>query len=303
MNLETKVEVTSIGNMADKVMFLSIEFNRFGNSRQADVEVANTNANQNRFHHSKKLLESPELKAIHNADIACRLWVDAQPTVWKYGRHARIVGYEGVKSVMEHLTEYKNITRPALVKKFVAVYLDQVAEAQKAATGLGDQFNPADFPSLQDIEKEFDFTFQLLSFSTPENLKKISPELFEMEKSKKEAMFSVAVEDWKSGRRAILQEMVKHILEILKPEDGKKKRLRGETVTKLQDFLKTFNLDSVPDDTELQTEVSKLQLLMTGIDADKIKESDNLKEQLIAGFQQSNENLAGLVTTSGRKFR
>ncbi|PWT76234.1 MAG: hypothetical protein C5B59_07120 [Bacteroidetes bacterium] len=303
MNLDTQIEVTTIGNLSDKTMFLVMEFNRFGNSRQADVEVANTTANQKRFKHSKKLLESPELDAIRKADMALRLWVDAQPTVWRYGKNMRIVGYEGVKTVLEACSSYKNVARPALVAKFRDMYLQRVAEAQATATGLGDQFNSQDFPSVQDIEKEFSFTYNLTSFSTPEQLKKYAPELFEMEQAKKAEQFSLAVEDWKAGRRAILQEMVGHLLDILKPEEGKKKKLHAATVTKLQDFLKTFDLDSVPDDVELQSEVAKLKLLMSGVDADKIKESDNLKAQLVEGFQAATSNLSNLVTTTGRKFR
>lgn len=300
MNLNSKVEVTTLGNLADKTMFLTLEFSRFGNSRQADVEVANTTADQKRFRHTKKLLESVELKAIEKADNALRHWLDAQLTVTRYGKSTRIVGYEGIKAVFAACRTYQKLTRPALVQKFVDVYLQRVAESQAA---LGDQFDASQFPTVQQVEQEFAFDFQLLSFSTPESLKSYAPEIFEMEKEKKEQMFSLAVDDWKQGRRAILQGMVNHILDILTPEEGKKKRLQGKTITKLQEFLNTYDLNSVPDDSDLQSDVAKLKLLMAGVDIDKIKESDNLKVSLVEGLKQASGSIATLVTNTGRKFR
>jgi hypothetical protein len=127
--------------------------------------------------------------------------------------------------------------------------------------------------------------------------------MYAAEKEKLSESFSLAVEDWKQGRRLILQEMVAHLFEILKPEEGKKKKLHTTAVTKLQDFLKTFDLDSVPDDADLQADVIKLKLLMDGVDADKIKESDNLKAALVEGFSAVNANMTTLVVNSGRKFR
>ena len=300
MNLNAEVTVQTVSNLADKTMFLTLEFNRFGNSRQADVEVANTTADQTRFTHSKKLLNSPELKAIQKADNALRNYIDMQPTVWKYGKSMRVVGFEGVDHIDEVCENYQTITRPGLVTKFVDVYLERIAEAQKQ---LGDKFNAQDYPTLAQVKEEFAFTYQLVSFSTPEGLKASHPKLYAKEKEKATKMYSLAVEDWKNGRRAILQEMVNHLLSILTPEEGKKKKLHATAVTKLQTFLDTFDLGSVPDDDGVKGDVAKLKMLMQGVDADKIKESDNLKAELVAGFTAANANLSTLVTSTGRKFR
>lgn len=296
MKVDTQIEVTTLGNLADKTMFLTLEFNRFGNSRKADVEVANTTAQQNRFSHSKQLLDSPELKAIAKADAALRVWIDTQPACWKHGKSTRVVGYDSVAVILEACKNYEKVTRPALVEKFVEVYLQRIAEAQKA---LGDKFNGNDYPSVDAVRQEFSFDWNLLSFSTPEKLKTISPEFFAKEQEK----LQLAVDEWKQGRRAILQEMVTHLLGVLNPEEGKKKRLHAVAVTKLQDFLKTFDLNSVPDDAELHAEVVKLKALMAGVDVDKIKESDNLKADLVKQFTEVSASVSTLVTSSGRKFR
>lgn len=300
MNLNTEVQVETLTSLADKTMFLTLEFNRFGNLRQADVEVANTTAQQSRFSHSKRLLDSPELKNIMKADTALKMWIDAQPACWRYGKAMRVVGYEAIETVFDACEKYQKVTRPTIVQAFLDVYLQQVAEAQAA---LGDTFVASEYPTLAQVKSEFSFDYKLLSFSTPEKLKTISPSMYAKEKEKLTESFNLALEDWKQGRRAILQEMVAHLLDVLQPEEGKKKKLHTTAVTKLQDFLTTFDLGSVPDDVDLQADVLKLKLLMTGVDAEKIKESDNLKAALVEGFSAVNQNMATLVVTSGRKFR
>jgi hypothetical protein len=117
-------------------------------------------------------------------------------------------------------------------------------------------------------------------------------------------MFKLAADEYVKGRRVILNEMVSQLKDIVTPStDGKKKRLCKTTVTKLQEFLDTYNLTSVPEDAELQADVKKLQALMAGVDADKIKESDNLKATLAEGFAEVKQHMDTLVTVTGRKIR
>jgi len=100
-----------------------------------------------------------------------------------------------------------------------------------------------------------------------------------------------------------LKEYVDKLLGVLKPTDGKKKKLTKSSITKLQDFLNTFNLRNVTDDLQLQVEVDKLKMIMSGVDADKIKESDSLKVDLTAKFAEASTTLTNLVEVTGRKFR
>ena len=301
MTPETKIETVSLGSLADKTMFLSLEFKRFGNSRQADVVIANTTADQDRFRHSKRLLESPELKPITKADNALRNYIDKQPAVWSYTTSTRCVGYEAVETVYEACENYQKITRPVLIKAFLDVYVQRVSEA---AADLGSEFNAADYPTIDQVAAEFDFTFQLMSFSTPQNLSVISPKIFHAEKSKKVEMFKLAADVYTQGRRTLLNEMLSQLIAVVSPKtDGKKKRLRPETVTKLQEFLDTYNLNSVPEDAELQADITKIKALMAGVDADKIRESDNLKAAIATGFSDVKQHLDTLVTVTGRKIR
>lgn len=297
---EGTIEAINLQNLSDKTMFLNLEFNRFGNSRKVDVEV-NTDANQSRFNHSKQLLNSPELKEIARADAALRIWIDAPTRCWRYGGSMRLVPLSVVEEVRVTCKNYETITRPSLIKAFVDTYLSYVADAKKE---LGSQFNQGDYPSVETVEQEFSFKYQFLSFSTPEKLKLISPELYEEEKEKAHQTLMSAAEDLRAGMRAVFQDMLEGLLEVLKPEiDGKKKRLHGSKIVKLQEFLNTFDLRNVTDDLELQGQVTKLKMLMEGVSVDQVKESDNLKADMVAKFSEVSSNLKTLVQATGRKFR
>lgn len=287
-------------SLTQKTIFFILEFNRFGNSRKADVE-AKTTANQNRFRHSKQLLDSPELAEIIKQDNALRVWLDKPNRCWKYGKSMRVLSFDQVDEVFEKCSEYEHKIRPALIDAFCAKYIDQVAQAQK---DLGPQWVAKDYPSVEDVRKEFDMEWKFPTMETSEKLKVLSPKLYALEVEKEASKLAVVTEEITQGMRTLMKEYVDKLLDTLSPStDGKKKKLHASAVVKLQEFLNTFNLRNVTDDAQLGAEVAKLKMLMSGVDADKIKESDTLKADLVAAFDSASKNLDNLVETKGRKFR
>jgi hypothetical protein len=86
--------------------------------------------------------------------------------------------------------------------------------------------------------------------------------------------------------------------------DGKKKKLYETNVTKLQEFLNTFDIRNVTDDTELQNEVAKLKGIMEGVDVEKLRESDNLKVTVSEKLTEAKAQLSTIIGTQvSRKFR
>jgi hypothetical protein len=294
----SEATIQNMDQLADKTCFLLIEFNRFGNSRKVDVKVE-TAASQDRFRHNKTLLNSPELQEIAKRDSALRVWLDKPNRCWRLGASMRCVAYDLVDEVFEKCNAYLN-ERPSLVEACGQVYLQQIAEAQK---DLGPQFNADDYPTLEEFLKEFDMTFKILTFSTPEKLKITSPKVYAMEKAKESEQLKLASVEIRAAQRVLLAEYVNKLLETLKPTEGKKKKLHKATVEKLQDFLITFDLRNVTDDAELKTQVDKLQLIMAGVDTEKIKNSDNLKADIIKSFSEASEFVSNLPEVKGRKIR
>ena len=289
-------------DLTSKTILLTVEFSRFGNSRKADVE-ANTTAVQNRFVHTKRLLNSPELAEIVKQDAALRSWLDKPNRSWKYGGRSgtmRVLSLDQVEEVFDRIYKYEHEIRPELIKAFGAAYLAQVAEAQ---TDLGPQFDAKEYPPVEEVLASFEMYWTFPSYSTDEKLKVISPKLYALKTEEAAGKLTIAVEEIQQGMRVLLKEYVDKLLGVLTPTEGKKKKLTKSSITKLQDFLNTFNLRNVTDDAQLQVEVDKLKMIMSGVDAEKIKESDSLKVDLSAVFAASSTNLTNLVEVTGRKFR
>jgi len=295
------IEVTNVSNFADKTMFLSLEFERYGNSRKAEVQVV-TDGKQDRFASSKRLLNSPELAAIHKADNALKQWIDAPHRCWKYGRSGlRICPMDIVLSVREQCLQYQKVDRPKLVAAAKAVYLDQIKQAE---IDLGKDFRASDYATLEEFESEFSFVFKFFSFDTPEKLKMISPQLFEEEKAKNEETMKSFAEEMTAGMRLYFHSAVSNLLDALKPDsDGKQKKLQPRTVEKLQEYFSTFDFKNIANDAELKAEVDKIKLVMSGIDAEKIRNNEGLQADLAKQLEEVKNSMSAVVETKGRKIR
>lgn len=297
-----QVETLNLTDIVSKTCTLFVSFGRFGNSRKAEVEVK-TDALQSRFRTSKRLLESEELADIKKADTAFRQWLDSPVRCWKYGKSAlRLLPWTQFEEVYNACVKYQQIDRPPLVEKFLAVYLDQVAQAK---IDLKEQARDNNFPSIDEVRAEFDFKFEILNFGTPDKIKSISPAIYEAEKQKQIQSLADASSELRDSMRYVCSEMVNKLLEAVTPSsDGKKKKLFDTTVTKLQEFLNTFDLRNVTDDVVLQTEIAKLKGIMAGVDTEKLRESGNLKVSIAEKLGEAKLQLASIVGNKvSRKFR
>ena len=70
------IETTDLTSLSDKTCFLRLNFGRFGVTRKVDIGIQ-SEAVESRFTHQKKLLVSPELKAIAKADNEIKAQIDA----------------------------------------------------------------------------------------------------------------------------------------------------------------------------------------------------------------------------------
>jgi hypothetical protein len=293
----TEIQTQVLDNLTDKTVFLKLNFGRFGVTRQVAVEIK-SEAVESRFSHQKKLLVSPELKAITKADAEIRAKIDSLCLPYDVGiRFAPIASVEQINQI---LSEYK-IARKDLINAFMNAYETQVQEAQGE---LKEFFSDSDYPLAHEIEAQFTFSYQFISFSVPGHLQNVAPSVFAAEKEKAHEMLMEAAAGISQALATTAHELVSNLADKLSSdEDGKKKKLHATAVTKLQEFLNGFDLRNVTDSVELKNEMDKLKEIMSGVDVDKIKHSDNLRIDLQAKFKEAAENIGNLVVATGRKFR
>jgi len=192
--------------------------------------------------------------------------------------------------------------REQLVKAFLAAYPSLCLDAAKRLRGL---YNPADYPPVSDVAREFGFSWQYVSFGVPEQLKGISQEVWEQEREKAAQRMAEASCEIQQVLRESMAKLVQHMAERLKEGgDGKPLRFKETTVSNLVEFLTTFDFRNVTDDTELQALVAQARQLLQGVNADDLRTTGELRTKV----QQGMAGIAGhldtmLKRTGGRKFR
>ena len=92
-------------------------------------------------------------------------------------------------------------------------------------------------------------------------------------------------------RESILAGLVNHMVDRLEASDsGKPKVFKKSTVANLCDFLATFDFRNISDDGELKEQVEKTRALLSGVTAEEIRTTADLRSRLKTGMSRSPPN-------------
>jgi len=283
----TDTNEKNLGNIADKILFLTINCTRLGNLRTAKVSL-NTNAAESMFHTAKKLLDSKELKQIAKRDGEIKASLDKYSMPFKMG--SVVVPSVSGPTVRKILVDYRDVERPALVKALVSVYLEQVAASKFL---LKDQWDESQYLPVEEVAGEFSFDFMLFSLSLPESMKDEAQE-----------KITSAVACINDALAAAAQEMVEKLASSLKPDaDGKFGKVYDKPFIALQEFLANVDIRNVTNHAQLKAQTDKLKALLAGVDPQKVRDNDGLRISLAAGMSEATDALTSMVQRKGRVFR
>jgi len=283
----TDTNEQDLGNIASKILFLTINCTRLGNLRTSHVAL-NTNANEGMFHTAKKLLNSPELKMIAARDGQIKKSI--MPYAMPYKLGAVIVPTVSGPAVREILKAYRDVERPALVKALVDVYDERVGESMLLLKG---EFDATQYLSKDQVAAEFAFDYMLVSLELPESLKDEAQETI--------TSATAAVNE---ALAYSAQVMVDKLAQSLKPDaDGKFGKIYDKQFSVLQEFLATFDMKNVTSNADLKKQMDKLKALMAGVDPEKVRNNDGLRLGLTEGFSEAAAALHTMVQRKGRVFR
>ena len=173
-------------------------------------------------------------------------------------------------------------TAGSLVDAFLSAYPSLCQDAAKRLRGL---YNPADYPPVDEVAREFGFSWQYVSFGVPDQLKGISREVWEQEREKAAQRMAEASSEIQHVLRESMAKLVQHMADRLKEgPDGKPLRFKESTVSNLVEFLTNFEFRNVTDDNELQTLVSQARELMQGVTADDLRTTGDLRSKVQQGM-------------------
>ena len=285
-------------NVTEKTVCISITFGALGNSRKVSTSEVEVDADKSMIRVNKTLLDAAELKAITKHDGELRSWlVDISlPSFFRAGFY--LVPIAAIQKVQERLTEGQT-KRADLIEAFLKVYKQRKSEAETRLKGL---YNPTDYPAPSRVRAMFVFEWSWISFTTPGKLKEISATFFEQEQQKAATKWAQATEEITLLLREQLKEMVDHMVERLTPgEDGKANRFHSSSLANLNQFFENFKLRNVTDDAQLDMIVQSAQQLLSGVDAQSIRDNEAVRDNTAKGLGLVKQCLDSLVVEAGSR--
>lgn len=294
-----KVQVPT--NLADTTVILNLELSRVNNTARlkSDTKAVKTDIDRKMLHLSVSLFDSKELRECWNFLYALKaqIWRMTVPSFLRGGLY--MIKVEGVEEVENLLNKAVEDFQP-LVNSFAAVVDEQREKSKKM---LGPAYDPSKFPSQEEVLQAFGIKWNWLSMSTPSSLKQIQKGLFEKEAAKAEESLRNAVEEIVVMLTVEAKELCDHLVERLTPnEDGKPKVFRESAVSNITEFLAHFNMRAVGTTKELQEQVERMRKLLSGVDAKTLRDNDQLKADVHAGFAKVAASLDKLVIAKPSRY-
>ena len=286
-------------DLARKTVCIKVRLSRMGNTRQVSTSHIEADADKDLLRVSKHLVDSAELKAIGRFDGEIRRYLYNICLPFEIGIH--LLPIAALEQVEQRLRQFA-VDRTELVKAFLAAYPSLCVDAARRLRGL---YNPTDYPSGEDVAREFGFSWQYVSFGVPDQLKGISQEVWEQEREKAAQRMAEASSEIQQVLRETMAKLIQHMADRLKTGgDDKPLRFKESTVSNLVEFLANFEFRNVTDDTELQRLVTEARGLLQGINADDLRTTGELRtkvQQGMAGIAAQLDTM--LMRAGGRKFR
>ena len=286
-------------DLARRTVCIKLRLNRLGNSRKVSTSQVEVDTDKALIRVSKSLLDSDELRTISSLDGEVRRYLYDICLPFETGIHLCPIPL--LESVEGKLREFKD-QRAELVGSFLAAYPVLCQDAAKRLRAL---YDPRDYPPGEEIEKQFGFHWRYVTFGVPDQLKEISTKLWSEEREKAAQVMAEAADEIQQVLRVAMAELVRHMRDRLKDgPDGKPLKFKESTVKNLVEFLGTFDFRNVTDDQELKSQVDKARSMLTGVSAEDLRSTADLRTNVQQGMASISAYLdTMIVKKAGRKFR
>src|SRR5438876_1578205 len=281
-------------DVAKKTVCIKVRLSTMGNTRKVSTAQIEADADKDLLRVSKQLVDSAELKAIARFDGEMRRFLYNICLPFEIGIH--LLPIAALETVEYRLRQFAE-DRRQLVNAFLSAYPSLCQDAARRLRGL---YNPADYPPVEDVAREFGFSWQYVSFGVPDQLKAISAEVWEQEREKAAQRMAEASAEIQTVLRESMAKLVQHMADRLKEApDGKPLRFKETTVSNLIEFLTNFEFRNVTDDSELQALVAQVRELLQGVNADDLRSTGDMRTNVQTGMTELAAQLDTLLMRTG----
>jgi hypothetical protein len=282
----------------EQPIFLQIGISRMGDKRGVSSEEIDVDADKDLVKVRKVIFKAASFDKIKRLDSEIRRYVRSVCFPYETGLH--LIPQRIVTQVYDQLEKYSDM-RYELVCLFARDFESIKLEFPEKLRKL---YNAKDY-EVGDIVAQFSMSWQTLKLEVPPDLEQISKATFTEEKKKLQARMQEVYEEARMILRETCFQLVSHLRKSLESDPyGGPKRLSTSTVTKLQEFLGTFELRNITNDEELGGLVNQLKSLTMGIDAESLRTMEGLRmrvrHELEAAEIKLNESV---IVTPARRIK
>ncbi len=278
-----------------KATVLQLQFRRLGISRKVKTDAidvkkqdGDTEADKALVSVTKKILDSPELKAIERHDNETARWVDSQkcgPAFANQGGFHLVALSE--KPRIEGYLDRRGEDRAVLVDRFLDLLSLRIDETRQR---LGPLARGINYPTRREAEAAFGMTrsFMTFGYTDPEAARQWQDE---------------ALSECRATLRAGFAEVVAHLAERLEPgPDGKPKIFKDSLVRNFDEFAASFESRNLANDSDLAALVKEARRIMSGVDATDLRNRGSLRRAVAQSVAQIDKAAAALVTDKPTRF-
>jgi hypothetical protein len=207
-----------------------------------------------------------------------------------------------IEVVDRQLREYEEMLT-VFVEELVT---DWESIVQESVDALGSVGNRADYPSVKTMRQTFSLRHTFVTFDTPKELKAVSVDVFNAQRQQAQAAWDELRENGLTIIREQFEELVRQVVLACEPTaDGKRRAFRetrkGSMLSRLNDFLSTFDMRNISDDVELRKLVEQSRQIVNGVDVKGLRTNEALRQNVAALMTEVKTEATSLVTAAPRR--
>jgi hypothetical protein len=288
--------------LTDNAVLVRISFGRAGTQKTVKPsEVLMQTEGNVKLH--KKLLNSPELKALERHDKRVKSYIDSRtnkPASSKKGIREGL-RFLGISLIMEFdgaMRKYAR-ERKALVDKLCDAY-DNIKKSDKdrltvrlVDNELISVYRDSDYLPVEKFREQFDLCWQYVELVPPRSLSAVSEDLLKEAEQQLRKQIEEDADAIRMALRIEMKTLVDWAIDRLTPgPDGKRKMFKTKNkdgsergfTARLNDFLGVFEGRNITNDVELAEIVKQARDIMSGVKVDDLKDSEPLRDTLRGQF-------------------
>ena len=277
----------------DDCICVEISFKRFGIKKKVAKGKVKTDANEKYVRTTKDIIDSGAYDRIVKFDNETRDIVSryAVPSILREG--SWLVKIESFEALNRQL-EDRASRRRELVDAFVDIEYRPQIEAMRAE--LGSLWDARNYPPAEKVRDLFDMIVRFTSYSTPQQLARLNPEVYAKAVSQARAEIASATDEIRDMMRAAMADLVDHLVDRLeRKQDGSQKIFRDTLIDNVREFIDTFGARNIVDDEALAALVQRARGILDNqglqIDAQSLRDSNVLSDRVRSGFAELKASL------------